>query len=99
MEILMSALFNTDPRMDLGRQETQDIPKPDKVEEKDGKYDADIGALIAEVGKDDLTGICIELPLRRLLEIIPRKRRRSDAYNGLKRKLKEKYNCELTFKH
>ena len=43
------------------------------------------------------TGLCINVTLRDLLQIIPRKRRRSDAYRGLQKALSE-MGVELTIK-
>lgn len=41
-------------------------------------------------------GVKIELSLQEALQLFPRQRKRSDAYKGLIKKVKEKFNAELT---
>lgn len=41
-------------------------------------------------------GVKIELTLKEALELFPRQRKKSDAYKGLIRKVKEQFNTELT---
>ena len=91
---LMCALFDTEPRKDLEHNnKIQEVTTPDKVKRNDSKYEAEIKALVAEFG--NLSGLCIEVDLQRLLEIVPRRRRRTDAYQGLVSELKSKLDCEL----
>lgn len=91
---LMCALFDTEARKDLEHNnKIQEVTTPDKVKQNDSKYEADIKALVAEFG--NLSGLCIEIDLQRLLEIVPRRRRRTDAYQGLVSELKSKLDCEL----
>ena len=91
---LMCALFDTEPRKDLEHNnKIQEVTTPDKVKQNDSKYEAEIKALVAEFGS--LSGLCIEIDLQRLLEIVPRRRRRTDAYQGLVSELKSKLDCEL----
>lgn len=91
---LMCALFDTEPRKDLEHNnKIQEVTTPDKVKQNSSKYEAEIKALVAEFG--NLSGLCIEVDLQRLLEIVPRRRRRTDAYQGLVSELKSKLDCEL----
>lgn len=63
------------------------------------KFDKDIESLRNYVGESDFqTGLSIEITLAELLKIVPRNRRRSDAYNSLIRHLKENYNITLKIK-
>ena len=91
---LMCALFDTEARKDLEHNnKIQEVTTPDKVKQNDSKYEAETKALVAEFGS--LSGLCIEIDLQRLLEIVPRRRRRTDAYQGLVSELKSKLDCEL----
>lgn len=67
------------------------------VSEKTSKYSDDIKALTEKYGEFK-TGLCIELDLSELLNIVPRERRRIDAYRGLISHLQEKYGVTLTIK-
>lgn len=93
---LLCALFDTEPRQLVSGHDNriQEIATPDKVERKGGKYQLEIDVLVAEFGYD-ISGLRIEVELQRLLQIIPRKRRRVDAYQGLQSELKNKLGCEL----
>lgn len=61
------------------------------------KYSDDIKALTEKYGEFKI-GLCIELELSELLIIVPRERRRIDAYRGLISHLQEKYGVTLTIK-
>ena len=67
------------------------------VSEKASKYSDDIKALTEKYGELK-TGLCIEIELSELLNVIPRERRRIDAYRGLISHLHEKYGVTLTIK-
>lgn len=41
------------------------------------------------------SGMKLEIDLHRILEICPRKRKKADAYLGLKKKLRDEYGVEL----
>ncbi len=58
-----------------------------------GKYDADVAALEGRYG--DLNGQAINIELQQLLSLVPRDRRRIEAYNGLRTHLRKQYNCTL----
>lgn len=62
------------------------------------KFDKDIESLRNYVGESFQTGLSIEITLAELLKIVPRNRRRSDAYNSLIRHLKENFNITLKIK-
>ena len=73
---------------------------PNVIEKKERKV------IIPEKFKDDIerltkygvelkSGLCIEIELSELLEILPRERRRKDAYTGLVSHLKREYGITL----
>lgn len=60
------------------------------------KFDEDVKALRKYIGESDFqTGLTIEITLAELLDIVPRQRRRTDAYTTLIKHLKNEYNIEL----
>ncbi len=60
------------------------------------KFDEDIKALLNYIGESKFqTGLSIEITLAELLDIVPRQRRRTDAYTTLIKHLKNEYNIEL----
>jgi len=63
------------------------------------KYRKDIVALEERYGKlSTQTGVSINLTLREALTLMPRNRKRIDAYEGLRNYLKREYGIELTIK-
>ena len=62
------------------------------------KYKKDVEALRKRYGENFKTGLCIDLTLKEALEIIPRERRRTDAYTGLISFLKGKLGITLIIK-
>ena len=58
---------------------------------KSDKYGSDIEALKQRYRIEFETGVCIEIPLREILEICPRDRSRVDAFTGLASHLKREY--------
>ena len=44
------------------------------------------------------SGLCIDITLQDLLSVVPRKRRRTDAYTTLVRYLKDEWDTTLTIK-
>lgn len=90
---LYSTYFDFNPRKDLC---------PDnEVYKKEGKAAPVMTTdeiLILEGIYGDLNERAIEVELSALLEILPRTRRRIDAYNGLVKRLKAERNCELIIK-
>lgn len=59
------------------------------------KYDSDVKALKERYRVEFETGVCIRIPLKEILEICPRVRKRVDAYTGLVSHLKREYGVEL----
>lgn len=83
-------LENAVPSVNVKKDSTEPIPE---------KYKKDITALQEKYGSlSSLTGLSISLTLKEALEIMPRNRRRADAYEGLKNYLKRAYGIELTIK-
>ena len=71
------------------------IRESEPVPEMKDDIDPEILLLAREYGP--LTnGVKIELSLQEVLQLFPRQRKRSDAYKGLIKKVKEKFNAELT---
>ncbi|WP_018669134.1 hypothetical protein [Bacteroides gallinarum] len=76
---------------------------PSVTEKKDSKpipdkYEKDVEALRNKYGAAFKTGLCIELTLQEALSIMPRERRRIDAYAGLISYLKREQGITLTIK-
>lgn len=82
----------------------QEKAEPDVIEEKTAeikipkKYQEDIETLKGIYQGDFKTGLCINLTLQNALKILPRERKRVDAYRGLVSFLKEKMGIELNIK-
>ncbi len=88
---LYSAFFDFNPRKDLcldnevyGKAE---IVAPDDEE-----------IMILEQVFGNVQGKTLEVELSRLLEILPRKRRRIDAFSALVKNLKTEKDCDLIIK-
>ena len=62
------------------------------------KYRKDIESLRDKYGDSFLTGFCIEITLKELLELCPRERHRKDAYHGLISYLRNNLGITLTIK-
>ena len=60
------------------------------------KFYEDIKALLNYIGEPKFqTGLSIEITLAELLDIVPRQRRRTDAYTTLIKHLKNEFEIEL----
>lgn len=59
------------------------------------KYKTEIQALTDYIGEELKSGVCIDVELSQLLQIIPKERKRVDSYNGLVNHLK---NIGVTLK-
>ena len=57
--------------------------------------DEEVEVLARELG-GLASGMNLEIDLHRILEICPRKRKKADAYLGLKKKLRDEFGIELT---
>lgn len=87
---ISNRLENAAPSVSVKKDSTEPIPE---------KYRKDIAALQEKYGSLSLlTGLSISLTLKEALEIMPRERRRVDAYEGLKNYLKRTYGIELIIK-
>ena len=81
-----------------------DNASPDVIEEKESKviipekFKDDIERLESYCGVELKSGLCIEIELSELLEILPRERRRKDSYDKLVKFLAEEMNVQLTIK-
>ena len=63
------------------------------------KFKDDVEALVKYIGEEHfISGLGIAVPLGELLAVIPRKRRRCEAYNSLVKYLREERNILLTIK-
>ena len=77
---------------------------PNVIDEKESKviipekFKDDIQRLISYCGVELRSGLCIEIELGELLEILPRERRRKDAYDKLVKFLADEMNITLTIK-
>ena len=87
------------------RQEENIKAEPDVTEEKTAteikipkKYQNDIETFREIYGENFKTGLCIDLTLKEALEIIPRERKRTDAYTGLVSYLSKELGIKLTIK-
>ena len=85
------------------REETPPRPNvavgvKERDSKRDEKYCSDIEALKQRYGVELRSGLCIEIELGELLEVLPRERRRKDAYDKLVKFLAEEMNVQLTIK-
>ena len=77
---------------------------PDVIEEKEHiviipeKFKDDIQKLQDYCGVELRSGLCIEIELSELLEILPKERRRKDSYDKLVKFLAEEMNIKLNIK-
>ena len=77
---------------------------PNVIEEKESKviipenFKDDIERLESYCGVELKSGLCIEIELSELLEILPRERRRKDAYDKLVKFLTDEMNIKLIIK-
>ena len=63
------------------------------------KFRDDVTTLIAYIGAERFkSGLTVEVTLAELLDVVPRKRRRTDAYDALRKYLKEERDITLTIK-
>lgn len=60
------------------------------------QLELDVMALKGHIGESGFqSGLSIEMTLAELLDVVPRKRRRTDAYATLAKHLKQNYNITL----
>lgn len=64
------------------------------------KFREDVKALSQYIGEAGFkSGLCIEVALNELLRVVPRERKRTDAYNTLVKYLKDELNITLIIKN
>lgn len=101
-EQLITRLLGAERRSAPNRLETAApsvIVQKDSTEPIPEKYKKDIAALQEKYGNlSSLSGLSISLTLKEAIKIMPRNRRRVDAYEGLKNYLKKQYGITLTIK-
>lgn len=79
------------------RLEKDAAPSVTARKDSTGKYRKDIAALEEKYGKlSTQTGLSINLTLKEALALMPRGRKRIDAYTGLMSYLKREYGITLT---
>ena len=94
----LSTLFSGEVKYPESRQ---DCVSPDVIEKKRNtvivpdKFKADVEALEKYIGHSLENGLCIKVDLAELLTVIPRERKRADAYNTLRRFLKNEFGIDL----
>ncbi len=80
---------------DVMIEKEEEIAKPrKKLHHATSRYDNDIQTLEKEYGVLENSNIVIDL--QKLLKIVPRERRRIDAYRGLLKFLKDTRKCIIT---
>ena len=97
---IMNLFFGGPPEESPERQVGEKASGPD-VNEKtrskyNEKYEQDITALKKKFGNSFITGLCGRITLKEALGMMPRNRKRVDAYDGLTRYLQEEYGITLT---
>ena len=97
---IMNLFFGGPPEESLKRQVGKTASGPD-VSEKTGsrhneKYEQDITALREKFGNSFITGLCVRITLKEALGMMPRNRKRVDAYDGLTRYLQNEFGITLT---
>lgn len=101
-EYFISRILGIEPGFVSNRQEstTPDVIENGSTPHKPipEKYRKDIEALQDKYGDSFLTGFCIEITLKELLELCPRERHRKDAYHGLISYLKNNQGITLAIK-
>ena len=79
----------------------QDCVSPDVIARKRNtvivpdKFKEDIEALENYIGRKLESGLCIKVDLSELLTVIPRNRKRTDAYKTLVKFLKDEFGIDL----
>ena len=97
---IMNLFFGGPPEESLKRQVGKKASCPDVSEKTESKhnekYEQDITALKEKFGNSFITGLCVRITLKEALGMMPRNRKRVDAYDGLTKYLQEEYGITLT---
>ena len=94
----LSKLFSDEVQYSGNRQ---DCVSPDVNVNKENtiivpdKFKEDIEALENYIGRKLESGLCIKVDLSELLTVIPRERKRTDAYNTLVQYLRDEFGIDL----
>ena len=94
----LSKLFSDEVQYSGNRQ---DCVSPDVNVNKENtiivpdKFKEDIAALENYIGRKLESGLCIKVDLSELLTVIPRNRKRTDAYKTLVKFLKDEFGIDL----
>ena len=102
--MLIKTLYNLFCGSESQKGRLDSIP-PSEIVEKENtaviipeKFKDDVERLCNYCGVELRSGLCIELELSELLEILPRERRRKDAYDKLVKFLADEMNIKLNIK-
>lgn len=93
---LIKQILRAERRSAPNRLENNAAPSVTARKDSTEKYQKDIAALEEKYGKlSTQTGLSINLTLREALSLMPRGRKRVDAYSGLISYLKREYGITL----
>lgn len=96
----MNLFFGGPPEESLKRQVGKKASCPDVSEKtrsnSNEKYEQDITALKEKFGNSFIPGLCVRFTLKEALGMMPRNRKRVDAYYGLTRYLQNEFGITLT---
>ena len=101
MKMLIYNLFKTLTGEVEYPESRLDCVSPDVIINKENtvivpdKFRKDIEALENYTGRKLESGLCIKVDLSELLTVIPRERKRTDAYNTLVQYLKDEFGIDL----
>ncbi len=100
MDIFQKILFDGRGLSDNHQEETKPdaTSKVSHIKYIPPKYKADVEALQLYCGDSFAEGITIEMSLQEALEVMPKERRRVDAYDSLAKYLDSEWNIKLTIK-
>ena len=102
--MLIKTLYNLFCGSESQNGRLDSIPPSETVEKENTtviipeKFKDDVERLCNYCGAKLKSGLCIELELSELLEILPRERRRKDSYDKLVKFLAEEMEITLTIK-
>ena len=94
LEVVLRRLFGGS-REDTPSKPNVAVGVKEKDSKRDEKYCSDIEVLKQRYGAEFKSGVCIEIPLKEIINLCPRERRRADAYTGLAGYLKSEYGVIL----
>ena len=100
-KMIITSLYNLFSNEAKYLESRQDCVSPDVIESKRNtvivpdKFKADVEALEKYIGRNLENGLCIKVDLAELLTVMPRERKRADAYNTLRRFLKNEFGVVL----